>query len=123
MPTSIPYTSAIVFLLLEKKKGHHSKLSRKYLGFCVWEHWRFQFENKEVDSNVLCWMAGRLTGEGEHWGEDDVDSSTVDVKHDAKVDGYAAQNCKTVDEGPVRCIQRDLTNGGGEWQKVSSLFT
>lgn len=51
-----------------------------------------------------------------------MDSSTVDVKHDAKVDGYAAQNCKTVDEGPVRCIQRDLTNGGGN-DKRSAAYS
>lgn len=31
-----------------------------------------------------------LTGESECWGEDDVDAGTVEVKHDAKVDGYAA---------------------------------
>lgn len=51
-----------------------------------------------------------LTSEGERWGEDDMDPSTVDVKHDAKVDSYAAQNCKAVDKGPVGRIQRDLTN-------------
>lgn len=37
-----------------------------------------------------------------------MDPSTVDVKHDAKVDCYAAQNCKAVNKGPVGCIQRDL---------------
>lgn len=39
-----------------------------------------------------------------------MDPGTVDVKHDPKVDCYAAQNCKAVDEGPVGGIQRDLTN-------------
>lgn len=50
-----------------------------------------------------------LTGEGEGRGEDDMDPGAVDVEHDAEVDGYAAQHCKTVDEGPVGGIQRDLT--------------
>ena len=39
-----------------------------------------------------------------------MDSSTVDVEHDAKVDGYAAQNCEAVNEGPVGGIQRDLSD-------------
>lgn len=37
-----------------------------------------------------------------------MDPSTVDVKHDPKVDGYAAQNCKAVDKSPVGGIQGDL---------------
>lgn len=36
--------------------------------------------------------------------------ATVDVKHDAKVNGYATQNRKAVDEGPVGGVQRDLTD-------------
>lgn len=40
--------------------------------------------------------------------------SAVDVKHDAEVDRYTAQHCKTVDKGPVGGIQRDLTNESGE---------
>lgn len=51
-----------------------------------------------------CW----LTCKGEHWGEDNMDSSTVDIKHDPKVDSYAAQHSKAVHKGPVRGIQRDL---------------
>lgn len=38
-----------------------------------------------------------------------MDPSTVDVKHDPKVDGYAAQNCKAIDKSPVGGIQGDLT--------------
>lgn len=34
--------------------------------------------------------------------------ATVEVKHDAEVNGYAAQNRKAVDEGPEGGIQRDL---------------
>lgn len=39
-----------------------------------------------------------------------MDPSTVEVKHDAKVNGYAAQNRKAVDESPVGGLQRDLPN-------------
>lgn len=52
----------------------------------------------------------RLTGKGECWGEEDVDPGTVDVKHDAKVNGYTAHNSKTVDKGPVGGVQRDLSH-------------
>lgn len=37
-----------------------------------------------------------------------MDSSTVNVKHDPKVNGYAAQDCKTVDKCPIGGVQRDL---------------
>lgn len=49
-----------------------------------------------------------LTCEGKMAWKDDVNSSTVQVKHNAKVDGYASQNGKTVDKGPVGRIQGDL---------------
>lgn len=38
-----------------------------------------------------------------------MNATTVDVKHDAKVNCYAAQNSKAVDERPERRVQRDLT--------------
>ena len=41
-----------------------------------------------------------------------MDSGAVDVKHDPKVNGYASQDRKAVDKGPVGRFQRDLTNGG-----------
>lgn len=49
-----------------------------------------------------------LTCEGERWGEEDMDACAVDVKHDAKVNGYAAQHCKAIDEGPVGGVERYL---------------
>lgn len=55
-----------------------------------------------------------LTCEGESGGKDDVYSCTVDVKHDAEVDGYTAQHRKTVDERPVGGIQRDLRGNTGD---------
>lgn len=39
-----------------------------------------------------------------------MDPGTVDVKHDAKVNGYTAHNSKTVDKGPVGGVQRDLSD-------------
>lgn len=36
--------------------------------------------------------------------------STVEVKHDSKVDGDAAQDCKAIDKGPVGGVQRNLSN-------------
>lgn len=54
------------------------------------------------------------TCEGEDWGEDDVDPSTMDVKHDAKVDGYAAQDSKAVHKSPVGGVQGNLIN---KWVK------
>ena len=52
---------------------------------------------------------GVPTGEGEDGGEDDVDPCAVDVEQDAEVNGDAAQHRETVDEGPVRGFQGDLT--------------
>lgn len=49
-----------------------------------------------------------------------MDPSTVDVKHDPKVDGYAAQNCKAVNKSPVGGIQGDLTRQEGE--KTDRIF-
>lgn len=51
-----------------------------------------------------------LTCEGENRREDDVNSSTVDVKHDPEVDGDAAQDGEAIHEGPERRVQRDLSN-------------
>jgi len=42
-----------------------------------------------------------------------VDPGAVDVKHDAKVDGYAAQDREAVHKGPVGRIKRDLKNKRG----------
>lgn len=69
----------------------------------------------------------RLTSEGKHWREDDVNPATVEVKHDAEVNGYAAQNCKAVDKGPEGGIQRDLTTkrwrrGGGGGTKGQQVI-
>lgn len=52
----------------------------------------------------------KLTCEGENRREDDMNSSTVDVKHDPEVDGNAAQDGEAIHEGPERCVQRDLFN-------------
>lgn len=56
------------------------------------------------------------TCEGEHGGEDDVDPGAVDVKHDPKVDGYAAQNGETAHKGPIWRVQGDLDGDGGTEQ-------
>lgn len=64
-----------------------------------------------------------LTSEGKHRGEDDMNPATVEVKHDAEVNGNAAQNCKAVDEGPEGSIQRDLTTQRRRrHQKISRPF-
>lgn len=64
--------------------------------------------------------ASWLTCEGENGWEDDMNPGAVNVKHDSKVDGDAAQNGEAVHEGPVRRVQRDLTERRrGRWsQKV-----
>lgn len=40
-----------------------------------------------------------------------MDPGALDVKRDAKVNRYAAQDGKAVDKGPVGGVQRDLTSG------------
>lgn len=39
-----------------------------------------------------------------------MDPGALDVKRDAKVNCYAAQNGKAVDKGPVGGVQRDLSS-------------
>lgn len=46
-------------------------------------------------------MTSLPTCESEGRWENDVDSCTVDVKHDAEVKGYTADHCKKVHECPV----------------------
>lgn len=43
-----------------------------------------------------------------------MDACAVDVKHYAKVNGYAAQHCKAIDEGPVGSVKRYLTKKKSE---------
>lgn len=72
-------------------------------------------------------MAEEATCEGEHRGEDDVDSGAVDVEHDPEVDGDAAQHGEEGHEGPIGRVQRDLEGGGGgthqnlSWTNVCNL--
>lgn len=50
-----------------------------------------------------------------------MDSGAVNVKHDPKVNGYASQDRKAVDEGPVGRFQRDLSNRE-TFRKKSSVW-
>ena len=46
-----------------------------------------------------------LTSEREGRREDDMNSRTVDIKHDPKVYRYTTEDRKAVYKRPVRCVQ------------------
>ena len=100
--------------------GHTCQATQHSQCSDLYNHWLPGFHRGSNGEDRLA--TSELTSKCECWREEDMYSCTVNVKHDSKVDGYTAQNSKTVHKSPVGCVQGYLWEENTESSSSSSLL-